>query len=400
MLTSSLLLLASTATSVLASNLLTTRQDSPTSNCSVYGIDFVDGGSYFINSDSTANFTVVQQFSGCNDDEASVLLVQQSTEEEWECTSVPTLPSNTSELSTCPLEKDQMSSGEWTILVIGNNGDGNPFAYERDFSLTVGPQETTTVIRTVTFTQISIPVVNATVTSELDYTSTVNNTQTITEPAQTDYITIVPSEVTTTETQTIYHTFTRWRHTQGIVTETVTPSCTVPPRPSFPDPWATFVPTLIPLPWGLHWKRGDVRIVDPRAAISRLERHRAKRSAAARKVAKRSPDVPTVTSTASIAVNTTVTSVLATSTNTFTVFSSNTVYSTLPPITARAGIEYDTITAPTPTDTVSTAVWSQTVVTSTLSLVWTLTETSTPSALASSCKAEGGHFAYGGSWWW
>lgn len=55
-----------------------------------------------------------------------------------------------------------MSSGEWTILVIGNNGDGNPFAYERDFSLTVGPQETTTITQTVTFTQTSVPVVNAT----------------------------------------------------------------------------------------------------------------------------------------------------------------------------------------------------------------------------------------------
>ena len=181
MLTSSLLLLASTATSVLAFNLLTTRQDSPTSNCSVYGIDFVDGGSYFINSNSTANFSVVQQFSGCNDDSASVLLVQQSTEDEWECTSVPTgqyfsrataqnstvliqlsVPSDTSQLSTCPLEDDQMSSGEWTILVIGNNGDGNPFAYERDFSLTVGPQETTTATQTVTYTQTLTPVVNTT----------------------------------------------------------------------------------------------------------------------------------------------------------------------------------------------------------------------------------------------
>jgi len=181
MLTSSLLLLASTATSVLASNLLTTRQDNPTSNCSVYGIDFVDGGSYFINSNSTANFTAVQQFSGCNDDSAAVLLVQQSTEDEWECTSVPTgkqisrataqdlavlinlsVPSDTSQLSTCPLENEQMSSGEWTILVIGNNGDGNPFAYERDFSLTVGPQETASTTQTVTYTQTSTPVVNAT----------------------------------------------------------------------------------------------------------------------------------------------------------------------------------------------------------------------------------------------
>jgi hypothetical protein len=55
-----------------------------------------------------------------------------------------------------------MSSGEWTILVIGNNGNGNPFAYERDFSLTVGPQETVTITNTVTYTQTSLPLVNAT----------------------------------------------------------------------------------------------------------------------------------------------------------------------------------------------------------------------------------------------
>jgi hypothetical protein len=72
------------------------------------------------------------------------------------------VPSDTSQLSTCPIEDDQMSSGEWTILVIGNNGDGDPFAYERDFSLTVGPQETTSATQTVTYTQTSTPVVNTT----------------------------------------------------------------------------------------------------------------------------------------------------------------------------------------------------------------------------------------------
>ena len=90
MFTPSLLLLAGTTTLAVASNSIATRQDSPTSNCSVYGIDFVDGGSYFINSNSTVDFTTVQQFTGCNDDSADVLLVQQSTEDEWECTSVPT----------------------------------------------------------------------------------------------------------------------------------------------------------------------------------------------------------------------------------------------------------------------------------------------------------------------
>ena len=82
--------LAGLATSAVASSLLETRQDNPNSPCLVYGIDYVDGGSYFIDSSSTSDFTAVQQFDGCNDDSASILLVQQSTEDEYECSSVPT----------------------------------------------------------------------------------------------------------------------------------------------------------------------------------------------------------------------------------------------------------------------------------------------------------------------
>jgi hypothetical protein len=83
-------LAAGFATSAAASALLETRQDDPNSTCLVYGIDYVDGGSYFIDSSSTSDFTAVQQFDNCNNDTASILLVQQSTEDEYECSSVPT----------------------------------------------------------------------------------------------------------------------------------------------------------------------------------------------------------------------------------------------------------------------------------------------------------------------
>jgi hypothetical protein len=36
----------------------------PTSVCTSFGIDFQDGGAYFINSLSTNNFTAVSQFEG------------------------------------------------------------------------------------------------------------------------------------------------------------------------------------------------------------------------------------------------------------------------------------------------------------------------------------------------
>jgi hypothetical protein len=224
------------------------------------------------------------------------------------------------------------------------------------------------------------------------------NTRTVTASSKTDYITIYPSPVKITTTKTIWAPTTRWQHTQNIITATVTPSCTIPPRPSSPDPRATFQPTIIPLPPGLHWKRGETRVVDPEQALARLRRHRARRSSS--KKAKRSvnPVVPpTVTSTANTAMNTTVTQLFPTSTQTFTVFSTAITFSTMPPVTVKGGVQHSTITAPTPTFTLTTAVWSRTVVTSTLSQEWTRTIMSTPSAAAATCKAEGGHFASGGS---
>lgn len=75
-----------------------------------------------------------------------------------------------------------MFSGHWIFLVIGNNGDGDPFAWQRgqsihlyllyhdsnfqtkDLYLDVGPQETVTVTPTVTFSVTSTPIVTVTST--------------------------------------------------------------------------------------------------------------------------------------------------------------------------------------------------------------------------------------------
>ena len=128
------------------------------STCHVYSIDFVDGGYYFINSGSDANFTCVSQFDGCQNDTAAILLVNDQTEDEYECSSVLTVPSNRSQLSTCPIGKSQMTTGNWSIITLGNNGKGRPFAWQRNFSLSVEPQQTKTVAPTVTYTLISTPV--------------------------------------------------------------------------------------------------------------------------------------------------------------------------------------------------------------------------------------------------
>ena len=44
-----------------------------------------------------------------------------------------------------PIQKKDLMSGPHAILIISNNGDAEPIAYQREFDLTVGPQATTTV---------------------------------------------------------------------------------------------------------------------------------------------------------------------------------------------------------------------------------------------------------------
>lgn len=52
--------------------------------------------------------------------------------------------------------KDQLYTGDWSVLIISNNGDADPIAYERDFYLSVG------IPATVTVCGISLFVVDAT----------------------------------------------------------------------------------------------------------------------------------------------------------------------------------------------------------------------------------------------
>jgi len=112
----------------------------PDDVCYSYGVDFVDEGSYFINSKSTEKFTAVSYFRGCKDDIADILFVAPD-DIEYLCSQVPTVPENDNKVSTCPIQKNQMTSGHWLLLVLGNNGDeGQPFAWQR------GEQENTDYI--------------------------------------------------------------------------------------------------------------------------------------------------------------------------------------------------------------------------------------------------------------
>lgn len=102
----------------------------PNSICYAYGVDFVDESSYFINSLSAEQFTSVSYFQGCNLGLADVLFVDPD-DDEYLCSQLQTTPENEFKMSTCPIRKNQMVSGHWLLLVLGNNGDGQPFAWQR-----------------------------------------------------------------------------------------------------------------------------------------------------------------------------------------------------------------------------------------------------------------------------
>lgn len=102
----------------------------PNSICYSFGVDFVDEGHYFINNQSNDTFSCVSTFKGCNQGKADVLFVDPNGDELL-CDQILTTPDDTPQLSSCPIKKNQMSSGNYIILVLGNNGDGQPFAWER-----------------------------------------------------------------------------------------------------------------------------------------------------------------------------------------------------------------------------------------------------------------------------
>lgn len=112
--------------------LLSLSNADPSSICNSYGVDFVDEGQYFINSNSNENFTSVSIFEGCNEgeDPAEILFVNPNND-EFLCSELETTPDNTPMLSTCPFTKSEMISGHNMLIIFGNNEDGEPFAWQR-----------------------------------------------------------------------------------------------------------------------------------------------------------------------------------------------------------------------------------------------------------------------------
>jgi hypothetical protein len=115
--------------------------------CRSYGIDFQDnGGPYFQNISSPEKFTFVSTFEGCQNDYATNVIVDPNGD-QLQCSDTKMQPDDTYQMSTCPQTKNSLVSGEWSLVILSNNGDQQPIAYQRDFSLIVGEPATSTVGR-------------------------------------------------------------------------------------------------------------------------------------------------------------------------------------------------------------------------------------------------------------
>jgi hypothetical protein len=374
----------------------------PDSICYSYGVDFVDEGHYFINSQSTEQFSAVSTFKGCNSGEADILLVDPN-DIEYLCDDIATTPDDTKQLSKCPIQKDQMSSGHWLLLILGNNGDypAQPFAWQRDLYLTVGTQVTSTYTPTMTATSSVIPIITETQTTTSVLVTEVGPFTTYTIPSATakKTKTITPRPVTTTSTKTLTKTRLTATRVFSTTTQTVTATCKLPGRP-LPDKPCRYTPTrlhpaALATPTTIskqRYMRRTDRPVDYEWARARIEAAKQKRNEKARDIQRRAPDSETTTITAATPITTTTTVTAEATTTIESVLITSTSTSELPPATVYSGVFTFTTTLPTPTKTRLRLGWATTTKTITWGATFTRHTTVIPSASVSACKKAGGHF--------
>lgn len=266
------------------------------SACESYGIDFKNNKDYFININSNESFTAVSEFSDCAEP-ARVILITPKNESIF-CSDVATTPDYTDVTSTCPILKNQMYSGEWTLVLLDNNGNGSSFNANRHLYLNVGAQVTEVVTPTITLsvTQTPTSTVNATITDLDSTTLQPASVTSLASDAKTQTVTYYPPRETITKSSTATVKRTKTSFTYTIKTITETRLCAVAFAAMTADPPAE--------PSVLSIAKAAIASASPTAAIvrrARIRRDVTKVVQVARRnvvnIAKRAPDSATVTST-------------------------------------------------------------------------------------------------------
>ncbi|KAH8878629.1 hypothetical protein GQ53DRAFT_86082 [Thozetella sp. PMI_491] len=145
-------------------------------DCASYGVDYSNGGSYYIDGSSNQYFSFITIFQGCNQESIQPVLVGPD-DNEYACSAVNTSPAGAQVTSTCGIPFSAMRSGTWRIIV-----SGNQLAVQRTITLTVGIPQTV--------------VVTATPTIIIGITSTPRAQTVMNTVSQTQTLILVPQTVT------------------------------------------------------------------------------------------------------------------------------------------------------------------------------------------------------------
>ncbi|KAI1344678.1 hypothetical protein F5Y15DRAFT_756 [Xylariaceae sp. FL0016] len=209
-------------------------------DCSVYGIDYSNGGSYNIDASSDDYFTFTSVFEGCEQETINPILVAPSGD-QYPCSAVTTTPEGEEVTSSCGIAYSSMPSGQWKIII-----SGTKMAVQRVITLTAGTPETVviTATPTVVIGLTSTPAATTVFSTIGTQTQTlILVPKTITAPCDgpTQTLTITPKAPTVTRTSTIVRTKTDKQttiHSSTTVTETAT--CHYPTSgPDSPGPRPT-----------------------------------------------------------------------------------------------------------------------------------------------------------------
>ncbi|KAH7043286.1 hypothetical protein B0J12DRAFT_198231 [Macrophomina phaseolina] len=390
-------------------------------DCESYGMDFQNHGQYFQNISSSDPFTFAQQFSGCEQDESFNILVDPNGD-QYECSKTPLRPDDTTQTSTCPNLKNTLWSGDWSIIVMSNNGHyGAPVAYERDFSLVVGVPETVTATPTVTISSIIYPTLNITTTTAITTTTTLPPvTTTVPKITIQRTKTVTPPPVWTTKSINLATiTVPKFSVTVRKTVKTATASCHLPSRQPYPDPFIHIWPAMpkaqsivisaasaagsaVPTATAPSGSAKFRYVRDPLLALEENRekwlQERSERLRNAEPIVRRAPDASIVTSTIQETSRfVTATAYVTTTTLTNTVIATNTITSTNtpPPVTVMSGKTYlppQTITLPTQTKTRTIYGIAKVTTTRVQTVSITVTTTISPAASKTACRQKGGFY--------
>ncbi|KAF2429054.1 hypothetical protein EJ08DRAFT_698635 [Tothia fuscella] len=326
---------------------------------------------------------------------------------QYQCDNTPLTPDNFASTATCPIQKSQLVTGDWSLVILSNNGNGDSIAYQRDFSLIVGPQITTTDTIVAMVSEVSTPLTTVTVTAtSTDLVTLPAVTTTVASVTRNPTRTITPQSTIITTTKV--HTINNGRPIFTLIktTHTVDATCTVSlPRK---DRKATISPTIPGFTVKWPHKRGlptpvARRMPTPDAPVDSylvfkgrsIPYNKAEFNSKRRaNLAKRAPDSPIVTVTDPI-VSTATTTIVA-GISTITTAASNTVQitSTITPavVTIASGktVVFTTVTAVAKTKTVTKYSVVENNTGKTFAKTVTFTKTVIPEASVSACKRRHG----------